>query len=57
MKTKQRIWQFSKREGYKKMYEICNVIYIARNITLDNTQIQEQLKEIDKLFAENNFGT
>lgn len=30
--------------------EICNKIYIARNISLDNEGVIEQLKEIDNLF-------
>jgi hypothetical protein len=33
--------------------EICNKIYIARNISLDNDGVIEQLKEIDELFKEN----
>ena len=30
--------------------KICNKIYIARNISLDNEGVIEQLKEIDNLF-------
>ena len=30
--------------------EICNKIYIARNISLNHESVLEQLKKIDKLF-------
>ena len=33
--------------------EICNKIYIARNISLSHESVLEQLKEIDKLFRDN----
>lgn len=32
--------------------EICNKIYIARNISLNHESVLEQLKKIDKLFRE-----
>ena len=37
---------------YKKCHDICAKIYIARNITLDERVIINQLKEIDKLLAD-----
>lgn len=42
------------REKYEKASEICNKIYIARNISMSQEKIIEQLKEIDKLFCDNN---
>ena len=40
-------------EALQILCTICNKIYIARNITLDQNAILEQLKEIDKLFRTN----
>ena len=34
--------------------EICNKIYIARNITLDNNMIIKQLERIDYLLRDRN---
>lgn len=44
----------SYREISAKCYDICSKIYIARNISLSEAQIIEQLKEIDKLMREPN---
>lgn len=36
---------------------ICNQIYIARNITLDASTIEEQLRKLDQLFRDkDNFN-
>lgn len=44
----------SYREVASKCYEICSKIYIARNISLSESEILNQLKEIDKLLREHN---
>lgn len=44
----------SYREVAAKCYDICGKIYIARNISLSEDSILEQLKEIDKLLRERN---
>ena len=41
-------------EHLEKCQEICQKIYICRNISLNKAGIIEQLKEIDKLMADNN---
>jgi hypothetical protein len=44
----------SYREIAAKCYDICGKIYIARNISLSESEIINQLKEIDKLLRECN---
>lgn len=44
----------SYREISAKCYDICSKIYIARNIALSESEILNQLKEIDKLLKEDN---
>lgn len=44
----------SYREISAKCYDICSKIYVARNITLSESEILNQLKEIDKLLREKN---
>ena len=36
--------------------DICNRIYIARNITLNADKIEEQMKRIDRLLREPNWN-
>lgn len=43
------IHEYTESEGYLIMKTILNKIYIARNITLNESAIIEQLKNIDKL--------
>lgn len=51
---------YSKPKTYKelaaKCYDVCSKIYIARNITLSEEAIKEQLKEIDLLLREENVN-
>jgi hypothetical protein len=48
------ISELPKEEAFQTLMSICNKIYIARNITLSNDSILEQLKMIDKLFRTTN---
>lgn len=48
------IWELPPEKALEVLKEICNRIYIARNITLNNDSILEQLKMIDKLFRTTN---
>ncbi len=40
----------SKERQLEILTDICNAIYIARNITLNNDYLIEKLKDIDSLF-------
>lgn len=48
-----KINQLESLEQLLTLKEICNKIYIARNISLSHESVLEQLKEIDKLFRDN----
>ena len=54
LKSEKHVKPPSYREIAAKCYDICGKIYIARNITLSEDGILEQLKEIDKLLRECN---
>lgn len=54
LKSEKHIKPPSYREIAAKCYDICGKIYIARNISLSEESILEQLKEIDKLLRECN---
>ena len=47
---KRRISDYSPEEQRILMLDICNRIYMARNITLSQDTILEELKKIDCLF-------
>ena len=49
---------FQKRlaENYAKTAKICAKIYIARNISLSDFEVISSLKEIDKLYREENHN-
>lgn len=47
-----KINQMDSLQQLMTLKEICNKIYIARNISLNHESVLEQLKEIDKLFRE-----
>lgn len=49
MENLQPIHEYTDSEGYLVMKTILNKIYIARNITLNESAIIEQLKNIDRL--------
>jgi hypothetical protein len=44
---------FPSDEQLAILKDICNKIYIARNISLSNVTIIENLEEIDRLFRDN----
>ena len=43
-----------KNNYYYKLGAICHNIYIARNITFNNESMMDCLKEIDKMFRDDN---
>lgn len=45
-----KINQMDSLQQLMTLREICNKIYIARNISLNHESVLEQLKKIDKLF-------
>jgi len=47
-----KINQMDSLQQLMTLKEICNKIYIARNISLNHESVLEQLEEIDKLFKE-----
>ena len=47
---KKRIFDFDSEDQRLMMLDICNAIYIARNISLSNDNIIAQLEKIDSLF-------
>lgn len=49
---KRRIFDFSSDEQRTMLLDICNRIYIARNISLSEEVILEELKKIDCLFRD-----
>ena len=55
--TSKTLHDFSKDEQLTILKDICNKIYIARNISMSYETIIENLEEIDKLFRDNeNFN-
>lgn len=46
------IWEFTNPEQLRILKEICNKIFICRNVTNDSFQLIEQLQEIDRLFKD-----
>lgn len=55
MYMKKRIFDFRSDEQRTIMLDICNRIYIARNITLSEDSIVEELKKIDCLFKDGGY--
>ena len=49
-----KIDKLSKDDQLKKLREICNMIYIARNIALTQEGVIKQLEVIDSLFRSDN---
>lgn len=47
---KKHIYDFNSDEQRTIMLDICNRIYMCRNITLSNEGVLEELKKIDCLF-------
>ena len=43
-------------ELFFALLDICNGIYIARNITLDNDAVIDNLKKIDRLLRDDNWN-
>lgn len=55
--TTKTLQDFSPDEQLAILKDICNKIYIARNISLSNVTIIENLEEIDRLFRDkDNFN-
>ena len=58
LKKKMKLQPYHKNPDYieylEKCKDICHRIYIAQNIALREDIILQQLKEIDKLMANNN---
>lgn len=52
---KKRIFDFCSDEQRTIMLDICNRIYTARNITLSEDSILEELKKIDCLFNDGGY--
>jgi hypothetical protein len=52
---KKRILDFSSDEQRTIMLDICNRIYMARNITLSEETILNELKKIDCLFRDGGY--
>lgn len=53
---KKRIYNYSSDEQRTIMLDICNRIYMARNITLSEETILEELKKIDCLFRDGGYN-
>lgn len=53
---KKRIYNYSSDEQRTIMLDICNRIYMARNITLSEETILEELKKIDCLFRNGGYN-
>ena len=53
---KKRILDFSSDEQRTIMLDICNRIYMARNITLSEETILDELKKIDCLFKDGGYN-
>jgi hypothetical protein len=53
---KKRILDFSSDEQRTIMLDICNRIYMARNITLSEETILDELKKIDCLFRDGGYN-
>ena len=53
---KKRIYDFNSDEQRTLMLDICNRIYIARNITLSEENLFEELRKIDSLFRETEYN-
>jgi hypothetical protein len=53
---KKRIYNYSSDEQRTIMLDICNHIYMARNITLSEETILEELKKIDCLFRNGGYN-
>jgi hypothetical protein len=53
---KKRILDFSSDEQRTIMLDICNRIYMARNITLSEETILDELKKIDCLFRNGGYN-
>jgi hypothetical protein len=55
--TSKTLHDFPQEEQLAILKDICNKIYIARNISLSHNTIIENLEEIDRLFRDNdNFN-
>ena len=53
---KKRIFDFTSDEQRTIMLDICNRIYMARNITLSQESILDELKKIDCLFRNDEYN-
>lgn len=53
---KRRLFNFSSDEQRTMLIDICNRIYIARNISLSQDNILEELEKIDCLFRDGGYN-
>ncbi len=51
-----RIENYTQAQMLVILLDICNSIYIARNITMDNDAVMDNLKKIDRLFRDENLN-
>ncbi len=51
-----RIESYTQAQMLVILLDICNSIYIARNITMDNDAVMDNLKKIDRLFRDENLN-
>ena len=53
---KRRIFDYSSEEQRTLLFDICNRLYIARNISLSQESILDELKKIDCLFKNDEYN-
>jgi hypothetical protein len=51
-----RIEEYTQAQMLVILLDICNSIYIARNITLREDDVVDNLKKIDRLFRDENLN-
>jgi len=56
MKDLKRLEEYDAKDQLAILTDICNRIYIARNISMSPEGIMDSLKKIDKLFRDENFN-
>lgn len=56
MKDLKRLEEYDAKDQLAILTDICNRIYIARNISMSADGIIDGLKMIDKLFRDENFN-
>lgn len=53
---KRQIYDYSSEDQLILLRDICNRIYIARNISLNQEKILEELQKIDSLFRDREYN-